>query len=122
MIIFENVKPLLLKMLHTINALSCLLGSWEMNRSAGRTKHVEGWTPVIRFNYTSGVAVVTPTDRPKSVCNRCVIKVFDGVFVLSRCFLDLSVGVGDFIIGLISDLFLFLLKLKNIQGNCPFSL
>ena len=26
---------------------------------------------------------VTPTDRPKSVRNRCVIKVFSGVFVLS---------------------------------------
>ena len=29
---------------------------------------------------------VTPTDRPKSVRNRCVIKVFGGVFMLSRCF------------------------------------
>ena len=26
---------------------------------------------------------VTPADRPKSVCNRCVIKDFGGVFVLS---------------------------------------
>ena len=45
---------------------------------------------------------VTPTDRPKSVRNSCVIKVFGGVFMLSRCFLDCSVGVGV--------LFLFLLK------------
>ena len=29
------------------------------------------------------MAVVTPTDRPKSVRNRCVIEVFGGVFVLS---------------------------------------
>ena len=29
-----------------------------------------------RFNHTSGVAVVTPTDQPKSACNRCVIEVF----------------------------------------------
>ena len=28
-----------------------------------------------RFNHTSWMAVVTPIDRPKSVRNRCVIKV-----------------------------------------------
>ena len=55
---------------------------------------------VERFNLNSGVAVVTPTDRPKSVRNRCVIEVFGGVFVLSRCVLDFSVGVGAFAIGL----------------------
>ena len=42
----------------------------------------------------------TPTDCPNSVHNRCLIKVFGGVFVLSRCFLDFSVGVGVFVIGL----------------------
>ena len=46
------------------------------------------------------MAIVTPTDRPKSVRNRCVIEVFGDVFVLSRCFLDFSVGVGAFAIGL----------------------
>ena len=40
----------------------------------------EGWDPVKWFNHTSWVAIVTPTDRPKSVRNRCVIKVFGGVF------------------------------------------
>ena len=30
-------------------------------------------------NYTSWVAVVTPTDRPKSVRNRYVIELFGGV-------------------------------------------
>ena len=30
-------------------------------------------------NHTSWVAVVTPTDRPKSVCNRCLIELFCGV-------------------------------------------
>ena len=52
--------------------------------------------------------IVTPTDRRNSVCNRCVIEVFGGVFVLSRCFLDFSVGVGAFVIGLsqISSFFL----------------
>ena len=46
------------------------------------------------------MTVVTPTDRPKSVPNLCVIEDFGGVFVLSRCFLDFSVGVGAFSIRL----------------------
>ena len=46
------------------------------------------------------MAIVTPADRPKSVRNRCVIEVFGGVFVLSRCFLDFSVGVRASVIGL----------------------
>ena len=53
-----------------------------------------------RFNDTSWEAVVTPTDRPKSVRNRCVIEVFVGVFVFSRCVLDFSVSVGVFVVGL----------------------
>ena len=44
------------------------------------------------------MAIVTPADRPKSVRNRCVIKVFGGVRVLPRCFF--SVVVGAFVIGL----------------------
>ena len=46
------------------------------------------------------MATVTPTDRPESARNRCVIEVFGGVSVLSRCFLDFSVDVGAFVIGL----------------------
>ena len=46
----------------------------------------------------SWVAIDTPTDRPKSVRNRCVIEVFGGVVVLSHCFLDFS--VDGFAIGL----------------------
>ena len=46
------------------------------------------------------MAIVTPTDRPKSVLNRCVIEVFGGVFVLWRCFLDFPVCVGAYVIGL----------------------
>ena len=34
----------------------------------------------ILVNCTSWVAVVTPTDRPKSVRNCCVIELFGGVF------------------------------------------
>ena len=60
----------------------------------------EGWDPVNRFNHTSWVAIVTPTDRPKLVRNHCVIEGFGSVFVLSRCFLNFAVGVGAFVIGL----------------------
>ena len=35
--------------------------------------------PVNQVNHTSLVAVVTSTDRPKSVRNRCVIELFCGV-------------------------------------------
>ena len=45
-----------------------------------------------RFNHTSRITV-TPTDSPKSVRNRCVIEVFDCVFVLSIVF-EFYVGIG----------------------------
>ena len=50
----------------------------------------ESWDPVNRFNHTNWMAVVTPTARPKSVSNRCVIDFF----------LSFSVGVRAFVIGL----------------------
>ena len=56
-----------------------------------------GLDSVNRLNHTSWVAVVTLTECPKSVRNRCVIEVFGGGFVLSRCFLDFSVSVGSFV-------------------------
>ena len=62
---------------------------WGMGRWARK--------PVI---HTSWVAVVTPTDRPKSVHNRCVIELFVALFVLSLCPFDISVGGGVFVIGL----------------------
>ena len=46
------------------------------------------------------MAVVTPTDRPKSVHNRCLIERFVALFVLSLCPFDISVCVGAFVIGL----------------------
>ena len=57
------------------------------------------------------------TDRPKSVRNSCVIKVFGGVFMLSRCFLDCSVGVGVFVTGLsqISSFFYFYLIVQGFH-------
>ena len=51
-------------------------------------------------NHTSWMAVVSPTDRPKSVRNRCVIELFAALFVLSLCPLDISAGLGAFVIGL----------------------
>ena len=43
----------------------------------------EGWARKA-INHTSLVAVVTPSDRPKSVRNRCVIERFGGVFLCSQ--------------------------------------
>ena len=45
-------------------------------------------------NHTSWVTVVTPTDRPKSVRNRCLIELFCGVVCVVTCPFDISVGVG----------------------------
>ena len=74
-------------------------------------------------NHTSWVAVVTPTDRPKSVRNRCVIELFCGVV----CVVTLPIWhfccCRGFFHKTESDLFLFLLrnKKRNIVwfvGNC----
>ena len=46
--------------------------------------------PVKSVNHTSWMTVVTPSDRPKSVLNRCLIELFGDVFVLSCCPLDIS--------------------------------
>ena len=51
-------------------------------------------------NHTSWVALVTPTDRPKSVRNRCLIELFCDVVCVVTCPFDISVGVGAFVIGL----------------------
>ena len=45
------------------------------------------------------MTVVTPSDRPKSVRNRCVIELFGDVFV-SCCPFDIPFGIRDFVIGL----------------------
>ena len=74
----------------------------------------DGWALINRFNHTSWVVVVSPTDRPKSVRNRCVIEVFGGVIVLSHWFLGFSAGVGFFCHRNESDLFLFLFRFMPI--------
>ena len=63
------------------------------------------------------MTAVAPTDRPKSVRNNCVIKDFGGVFMLSRCFLDCSVGVGVFVTGLsqISSFFSYSQESINVH-------
>ena len=61
------------------------------------------------------MAIVTPTDRRESVRDRCVIEVFGGVFVLSRCFLDFSVGVGAFVIGQSQISFFFSLLVWSLS-------
>ena len=75
-------------------------------------------------NHTSWVAVVTPTDRPKSVRNRCLIELFCGVVcVVTLPLFDISVGVGAFVIGLsqISSFFSFkepLAEWRPYDGIC----
>ena len=64
---------------------TAVTGSWKVG-------------PVNQVNHTSWVAIVTPTDRPKSVRNRSVIELICGV-VLSSCPFDISVGVWAFVIG-----------------------
>ena len=75
----------------------------------------EGWDPVNWFKHTSWMAIITPTDRLKSVRNRCIIEVFGGVFVLSRCFLDYSIGVWAFVIGLGQISSFFYLERSNVK-------
>ena len=66
-------------------------------------------------NHASWDAVVTPTDRPKSVCNRRVIEFFVVFFLLSLCPFDISVGVKAFVIGL--SQISFLLSLRRLQRS-----
>ena len=64
---------------------------------------------VNRFNHTSGVTALTPTDRPKSVRNRYVIKVFGGVVYVVTLLFGFFCGCRDFCHRTESDLFIFLL-------------
>ena len=64
------------------------------------------------------MAIVIPTYHPKSVRNRCVIEVFGGVFVLSLCFFDLSVGLWAFVIGLSQISFFFSSSQNSLFSTC----
>ena len=59
-------------------------------------------------NHTSWVAVVTPTDRPKSVRNRCLIELFCGVVCVVTLPLWHFCWCRGFCHRTESDLFLFL--------------
>ena len=52
------------------------------------------------------MAVVTPTDRPKSVRNCCVIVVFGGV-LCCQLVVEFPVGMDAFVIGLSQISFFF---------------
>ena len=67
--------------------------------------------PVNRYNHTSWVAAVTPTDRSKSVRNRCVNE-FLVAFLCCQLVVEFSVGKGAFDIGLSQILFFFSSKGK----------
>ena len=84
-------SPLWLAIYKGLNAcfwLRSLSGKWEC------------LDPVRRFKHTSLVPVFVPTERPKSVRNRCVIEVLGGVFMFSLLLLDFYVGLKAFVIGL----------------------
>ena len=68
------------------------------------------WKGIDLVNHTIWVTVVTPTDRTKSVRNRCVIELFGDVFVLSCCPFDISVGIRAYFIGLSQISSFFLLR------------
>ena len=74
--------------------------------------------------YTSWVAVVTPTDRPKSVQNYCVIELFVALFVLSLCLFDISIGVGAFVLGLsqISSFFAHISDQQAVFSSISFNI
>ena len=78
----------------------------------------------ISLNNICWAAVVTPTDRPKSVRNRCVIELFVAFFMLSLGPFDISIGVGAFVIGLsqISSFFSCYTYTALIPTNMMFSL
>ena len=74
--------------------------------------------PVYQINHTSWVAVVTPTDCPKSVRNRCVIDLFCGVVcVVTLPFWHFCWYMG-FCHRTESDLFLFLPLLQCMPTVC----
>ena len=95
--------------------ISALVGCWS---SVYIRKIIyKGSAVVNRFNHTSGVTTVTPTDRPKSVHNRCVIKIFGGVFYVVTLLFGFLCGCRGFCHITESDLFLFLFEQVQSQGR-----
>ena len=79
--------------------------------------------PVNQVNHTSWVAVVTPTDRPKSVRNRCVIELLCGVVCVVTLPFWHFCWCRGFCHRTESDLFLFLVFNDNFKRSFtyPFS-
>ena len=75
---------------------------------------VKVW-PVNQVNHTSWVAVVTPTDRPKSVRSRCLIELFCGVVCVFTLPFWHFRGCRDFCHRTESDLLLFVLIIWQNQ-------
>ena len=67
---------------------------------------VSGKVGYPKTGLTIPVAVVTPTGRPKSVRNRCVIEVLVA-FLCCQFVVEFSVGIGAFVIGQIQISFFF---------------
>ena len=67
------------------------------------TLHFHSFPPAL----TNSAIAVTPTDRPKSVCNRCVIEVFGGVFCVVTLLLGFFRRWRGFWCKTESDLFFF---------------
>ena len=65
--------------LNKIYLLTYLLMHPLNNRTTLQLQQKWNVGPVKPVNHTSWVAVVTPTERPKSVRNRCVIELFCGI-------------------------------------------
>ena len=68
---------------------------------------------VNQVNHTSWVAVVTPTDRPKSVRNRCLIELFCGVVCVFTLPFWHFLGCRVFCHTTESDLLLFVLNAEK---------
>ena len=68
------------------------------------------WIIDLRFNHTNGLAVVTQTDRPKSVRNLCVIEFFGGAFCVVTLLFGFFFRCRGFCLRTESDLFLFFLR------------
>ena len=77
--------------------------------------------PVNQVNHTSWVAVVTPTDRPKSVRNRYVMELFCGIVCVVRLPFWHFCWCRGFCHRTESDLFLFLFCLIIIIGHPSYS-
>ena len=63
------------------------------------------------------MALVTPTDRPKSVRNRCLIELFCGVVCVVTLPFWHSVGVGVFVIGLSQISSFFPISPSKLRGQ-----